>query len=286
MSYTLPAGGSLAIASTYGTAVTMSAITNATEAVATLAAGHNVVVGDILEVTSGWELLNNRVVRVKTVSTNSITFENINTTSTTFYPAGEGVGSVRRITAFTTITQVGAIAFSGGDQQFEDTSSVFGRTDTQMPATRTPVVAVTASALEDDRQAILDCGVDAFLSKPVDRAQLKQAELAYRRVVLQAYREVADVLIVTDQVRDFIAQSQTRVGAAREVLRLQRMRYRAGVVSFLEVLDAERQLFLAEIELARANLSQLEAYAELYRALGGGWSDQELARLTTLSQAR
>jgi CheY-like chemotaxis protein len=39
---------------------------------------------------------------------------------------------------------------------------------------RTPVVAVTASALEDDRQSILDCGVDAFLSKPVDRAQLKQ----------------------------------------------------------------------------------------------------------------
>jgi len=42
-------------------------------------------------------------------------------------------------------------------------------------------------------------------------------------------------------------------------------------VSFLEVLDAERQLFLAEIELARARLNQHEAYVELYRALGGGW---------------
>jgi len=105
----------------------------------------------------------------------------------------------------------------------------------------------------------------------VARAQMKQAELAYRRGVLQAYREVADVLIVTDQVRDFIAQSTIRVEAAREVLRLQQMRYRAGVVSFLEVLDAERQFFLAEIELARARLSQYEAYAELYRALGGGW---------------
>jgi len=105
----------------------------------------------------------------------------------------------------------------------------------------------------------------------VARAQMKQAELAYRRGVLQAYREVADVLIVTDQVRDFIAQSAIRVEAAREVLRLQQMRYRAGVVSFLEVLDAERQLFLAEIELARARLNQYEAYVELYRALGGGW---------------
>ncbi len=105
----------------------------------------------------------------------------------------------------------------------------------------------------------------------VARAQMKQAELAYRRGVLQAYREVADVLIVTDQVQDFIAQSAIRVDAAREVLRLQQMRYRAGVVSFLEVLDAERQLFLAEIEFARARLNQYEAYVELYRALGGGW---------------
>jgi len=105
----------------------------------------------------------------------------------------------------------------------------------------------------------------------VARAQMKQAELVYRRGVLQAYREVADVLIVTDQVRDFIAQSSIRVEAAREVLRLQQMRYRAGIVSFLEVLDAERQLFLAEIELARARLNQHEAYVELYRALGGGW---------------
>lgn len=141
MGYTLPAGGSLAIASTYGTSTSMTAITNAASAVATLAAGHGVVVGDILEVTSGWELLNRRIVRVSAVATNSITFEDINTTSTTQYPAGEGVGSVRRITAFTSITQVGGISFSGGDQQYADTSSVFGRTDTQMPASRTPVVA-------------------------------------------------------------------------------------------------------------------------------------------------
>jgi multidrug efflux system outer membrane protein len=50
------------------------------------------------------------------------------------------------------------------------------------------------------------------------------------------------------------------------------MRYRGGVVSYLEVLDAERQFFDAEIELARAKLDQLRAYVELYRALGGGWS--------------
>lgn len=140
MSYTLPAGGSLAIASTYATAVTMTAITNAAQAVATVAAGHGLLVGDIVEVTSGWELLNKRVVRIGAVNSNDVTLEAINTTSTTFYPAGEGVGTIRKITAFTSITQVGAINFEGGDQNYADTSTIFGRTDTQIPASRSPVV--------------------------------------------------------------------------------------------------------------------------------------------------
>lgn len=105
----------------------------------------------------------------------------------------------------------------------------------------------------------------------VAEAQLKQSELAYRRGVLQAYRETADALIVTDKVRSVIDENQIRTDAARKVLDLQHKRYRAGVVSYLEVLDAERQLFAAEIDLARARLSQLQGYVELYRALGGGW---------------
>lgn len=113
----------------------------------------------------------------------------------------------------------------------------------------------------------------------VARAQLKQSELAYRRGVLQAYRETADALVVTDTVREFITQTAAREASAREVLRLQQLRYRSGVVSFLEVLDAERQLFAAELELARARLNQIEGYIELYRALGGGWSEAELQRL-------
>ncbi len=113
----------------------------------------------------------------------------------------------------------------------------------------------------------------------VARAQFRQAELGYRRGVLLAYRETSDALVARDQVRDLIEQNQVRRSAAVEVLRLQKLRYRAGVVSYLEVLDAERQLFAAEIDLARARFSQLESYVELYRALGGGWSEAELQRL-------
>jgi outer membrane protein, multidrug efflux system len=111
------------------------------------------------------------------------------------------------------------------------------------------------------------------------RARARQAELTYRSTVLQALREVSNALVSTDKVREVIQQNGIRTEASREVLRLQRMRYRAGVVSYLEVLDAERQLFSAEIDDARSKLDQLLAYVELYRALGGGWSEEELKRL-------
>ena len=89
----------------------------------------------------------------------------------------------------------------------------------------------------------------------VARAQLKQSELAYRKGVLQAYRETADALVVTDKTRDVIAETVIRRDAARRLLDLQKKRYNAGVVSYLEVLDAERQLFASEIDLSQTQLS-------------------------------
>ncbi len=136
MAITLSTGTVVAIASTYGTSVSMTAISNASQAVATLAAGHSVVVGDFLEVTSGWDLLNGRIVRVVTVVTNDITFENINTTSTSLYAAGAGTGSIRRITAWTNITQIQNIAPGGGEQQFVDVTTIVDRTQKQIPTTR------------------------------------------------------------------------------------------------------------------------------------------------------
>jgi multidrug efflux system outer membrane protein len=105
----------------------------------------------------------------------------------------------------------------------------------------------------------------------VARAQLLQSELQYRRGVLNAYRETADALVVTDKVRSNIAENQVRRDAALRLLDLQHKRYRAGVVSYLEVLDAERQLFAGEIELARAQYTRVQGYVDLYRVLGGGW---------------
>jgi multidrug efflux system outer membrane protein len=113
----------------------------------------------------------------------------------------------------------------------------------------------------------------------VAEARARQAELAYRRGVLQSLREVSDGLAAYQFQQDFIAQSEIRVTSATELLRLQQMRYKGGVVSYLEVIDAERQLFNARVDLARARRDLLLAYVALYRALGGGWSDAEIDRV-------
>lgn len=113
----------------------------------------------------------------------------------------------------------------------------------------------------------------------IAQAQAEQAALAYKGTFLQSLREVADALGTVDRVRQQIADNQTRVDAAKEYLRLTDMRYRGGVSSYLEVLDAQRQLFSAEIDLAQARGQQLSGAVDLYRALGGGWSDEELKKL-------
>lgn len=149
MSITLATGTLVAIASTYGSSVNMTAITNASSAVATLAAGHSVVVGDFLEVTSGWDRLNGRIVRVSAVSTNDITFEGINTASTSRYPAGTGTGTIRRITAWTSISQItSGISVSGGDQNFADITTLTDAVQKQIPTTRSPV-QVTLPLFDD-----------------------------------------------------------------------------------------------------------------------------------------
>lgn len=89
-------------------------MTNASEAVVTSAA-HGYSNGDIVEMTSGWGRLNRRVFRIKSVATDTFALEGADTTNTTFFPVGTGVGSVRKITTFTQITNVMNPQSTGGE---------------------------------------------------------------------------------------------------------------------------------------------------------------------------
>lgn len=149
MAITQAVGTVFAIASAYGTSKNMTAITNATEAVATLEASHGIVAGDYLEVTSGWDRLTARVVRAKTVSTNDVTLEGIDTSSVTLYPSGSGTGTVRKISTWTNLSQITTnFQVSGGEQQYANVTTLSDTIQKQIPTTRNPV-SVTLPVYDD-----------------------------------------------------------------------------------------------------------------------------------------
>lgn len=110
----VPTGTTFFIASAFGSDKTTTVVSNASEAVVT-AAAHGFSNGDIVEITSGWGRLNKRNFRIKSVSTDTFVLEGQDTTNTTFYPAGTGLGTVRKATAFTQITGVMNPQSNGGD---------------------------------------------------------------------------------------------------------------------------------------------------------------------------
>ena len=112
----------------------------------------------------------------------------------------------------------------------------------------------------------------------VARARADQARSQYEQSVLIALREASDALAGVRTSRDQVVAQQTQAQALRRALQLAELRYRTGVASYIEVLDAQRSLFDAELGLSRAQLRQLAAAVQLYRALGGSWPVEPAAR--------
>jgi outer membrane protein, multidrug efflux system len=102
-------------------------------------------------------------------------------------------------------------------------------------------------------------------------AQREEATLAYQQTIQQAFREVSDSLIALNRTKEFRVQQESLTVTYREAARLSTIRYRGGVTTYLEVLDSERNVFAAELNLARAQMNELTAVVQLYSALGGGW---------------
>jgi multidrug efflux system outer membrane protein len=102
-------------------------------------------------------------------------------------------------------------------------------------------------------------------------ARLDQALLAYRRTALNALREVSDAITSYDRIGEELQRQDERVKATLAALRLADRRFGAGVTSYLEVLDAQRQLLSAETDRVNATRARQVALVQVYRALGGGW---------------
>ena len=106
----------------------------------------------------------------------------------------------------------------------------------------------------------------------VDVAVARQdiAVASYEATVQQAFREVSTGLAGRQHLAEEVAAQERSATAQRQIARLARIRYREGVADYLEVLDAERNLFTAEQSLISLRRQELDNLAALYAALGGG----------------
>jgi multidrug efflux system outer membrane protein len=103
------------------------------------------------------------------------------------------------------------------------------------------------------------------------KAQEQIALIQYERAIQTAFREVSDTLIQYQKVREIRVQQELLVATLQDRSRLSYVRYRGGVDTLLNALDADRDLFDAELGLAQTRRNELLALVQLYRALGGGW---------------
>ncbi|BBO67589.1 RND transporter [Desulfosarcina alkanivorans] len=105
----------------------------------------------------------------------------------------------------------------------------------------------------------------------IEEQKTQQALFQYESTVLTAFREVEDALVEIATFRRELAAINRQQTAARNANVLSRERYDKGVSSYLEVLDTERTLFNAELQLSDLQQRYRNAYVNLYKALGGGW---------------
>jgi multidrug efflux system outer membrane protein len=102
-------------------------------------------------------------------------------------------------------------------------------------------------------------------------AQQQIALIQYERVIQTAFREVSDTLVEYQKVREIRAKQELLVGALQDRSRMAYVRYTGGIDILLNALDANRDLFEAELVLVQTKRNELLALVQLYRALGGGW---------------
>ena len=110
----VPTGTTFFIATAYAAAKNTTVVTNAAEAVVTCV-GHGLSTNDAVEITSGWGRLNRSVFEVTTLTADTFKLTGIDTTNTTFFPPGSGIGSFRKLSTLTQITQATAASSSGGE---------------------------------------------------------------------------------------------------------------------------------------------------------------------------
>jgi multidrug efflux system outer membrane protein len=103
------------------------------------------------------------------------------------------------------------------------------------------------------------------------KAQQEFAVVEYERRIQTAFSEVSNALVEYRKAKEIRTQQELLTHTLRDRSRLAYVRYRGGIDTLLSALDADRDLFDAELSLAQTKRDELVALVQLYKALGGGW---------------
>lgn len=106
-------------------------------------------------------------------------------------------------------------------------------------------------------------------------AAYDEARYAYEKKVLEVLKEADDAVVTYRNRRRTAALQVNLRDAARKYVELANLQYRSGSINYLDVLDAQRRYFDAQIGVSNAVRDEHLALVELYKALGGGWSLEE-----------
>lgn len=103
-------------------------------------------------------------------------------------------------------------------------------------------------------------------------AQKQIAKIRYKQTVRHAFQDVRDALNEIKYSNERLARVRQQVKSFQETVNLAELRYKVGRTAFFDVLDAQRQLFSSQLDLANAIRDRFVATADLFKALGGGWT--------------
>ncbi|MBS0612944.1 MAG: efflux transporter outer membrane subunit [Proteobacteria bacterium] len=150
-------------------------------------------------------------------------------------------------------------------------TGAFGRISTELSRLFTsPNEAWLASA--GLLQPLLDPQRSLYTQRAA-QARWSEALAGYQQTVQRAFAEVADALIARSKQVEIEVAQRDQVEALRRASTIAHARYEAGTASYVDVTNADRDLFTAELSLATASRDSLLTTVQLYRALGGGWQE-------------
>ena len=129
-------------------------------------------------------------------------------------------------------------------------------------------------------QPLFDAGRN-HANLEVAKANRDIAVAQYERAIQTAFREVSDALAGRATLGEQLRAQAAQTNALAITYRLADLRYRAGAASYLDALDAQRSLFVAQQALVQARALQLQNLVALYRVLGGGWKQESASAATT-----